>query len=201
MIRKEFFRDGKIKEGIVVSEEELGSILNVCDYVSISKADVEKLGIKWKTIEDLEKLNRNKIVGTIFGNIDNIFKNIADPEYDIGVVENPDCWFVNKEFLDSNYKDIEKNKFTFGEAVELLKMGYMVAREGWNGKGMFLFLVSGSKFKVSRKPLLGIYPEGTEIEYQPHIDMKTAQGTVVPWLASQSDILAEDWVVTGKVEN
>lgn len=81
----------------------------------------------------------------------------------------------------------------FGQAVELLKRGDKVARTGWNGKGMFLFLVPGSKFKVNRPPLMGIYPEGTEVVYQPHIDMKTAQETVVPWLASQADILAEDW--------
>ena len=43
--------------------------------------------------------------------------------------------------------------------------------------------------------LLGIYPEGTEIDYCPHIDMKTADGKVVPWLASQTDVLAEDWVI------
>lgn len=83
----------------------------------------------------------------------------------------------------------------FGQAIEALKAGERVQRAGWNGKGMFLFLVPGSTFAVNRPPLLGIYPEGTEINYQPHIDMKTAQGTVVPWLASQSDVLAEDWQV------
>ena len=84
---------------------------------------------------------------------------------------------------------------TFGEALEALKSGNKVARSGWNGKGMFVFLVPGSRFKVSRPPLLGIYPEGTEIQYHAHIDMKTADGQVVPWLASQTDVLAEDWVV------
>lgn len=83
----------------------------------------------------------------------------------------------------------------FGEAIECLKAGKRVAREGWNGKGMFLFLVPGSTFEVNRAPLLGIYPAGTRINYQPHIDMKTAQDTVVPWLASQSDVLAEDWLL------
>ncbi len=87
------------------------------------------------------------------------------------------------------------SKINFGEALAALKNGGMVFREGWNGKGMFLFLVPGSTFTVSRPPLLGIYPEGTVINYQPHIDMRTAQGTIVPWLASQSDILAEDWMV------
>ena len=83
--------------------------------------------------------------------------------------------------------------FTFGTALKNLKQGYKVARSGWNGKGMFVFLVSGSVFKVNRAPLLGIYPEGTEVTYCPHIDMKTADGSVVPWLASQTDVLAEDW--------
>ena len=87
---------------------------------------------------------------------------------------------------------------TFGQAIEALKQGKKVARAGWNGKGMFLFLVPGSTFKVNRAPLLGIYPEGTEVNYCSHIDMKTADDKVVPWLASQTDVLAEDWDI---VEN
>ena len=83
----------------------------------------------------------------------------------------------------------------FGEAIRALKDGKRVARMGWNGKGMFLFLVPGSKFKVNRAPLLGIYPEGTEIQYHAHVDMKTADGYVVPWLASQTDVLSEDWMI------
>ena len=83
----------------------------------------------------------------------------------------------------------------FGDALMLLKNGQKVARLGWNGKGMFLFLVPGSVFKVNRPPLLGIYPEGTEISYCPHIDMRTADGKIVPWLASQTDVLAEDWQI------
>ena len=83
---------------------------------------------------------------------------------------------------------------TFGDALTQLKLGQRVTRPGWNGKGMFLFLVPGSTFKVNRPPLLGIYPEGTEINYCPHIDMRTADGKIVPWLASQTDVLAEDWL-------
>ncbi len=85
----------------------------------------------------------------------------------------------------------------FSDALRHIKAGRRVARVGWNGKGMFLFLVPGSHFKVNRPPLLGIYPEGTGIDYRPHIDMKTAQGDVVPWVASQSDLIAEDWIVVG----
>ena len=83
----------------------------------------------------------------------------------------------------------------FSQALESIKLGSRVAREGWNGKKMFLFLVPGSRFRVNRAPLLGIYPEGTEVDYCPHIDMKTADDRIVPWLASQTDLLADDWVV------
>lgn len=87
----------------------------------------------------------------------------------------------------------------FGQALGAIKAGRKVAREGWNGKGMFLFLVNGSRFQVNRPPLLGIYPEGTEVDYRPHIDMKTAQGDVVPWVASQSDLLSDDWTIVEDV--
>lgn len=83
----------------------------------------------------------------------------------------------------------------FSEALDQIKAGKMLARKGWNGKAMFIFLVPGSTFQVSRKPLLGIFPEGTEINYNHHIDMKTADGSIVPWLASQSDLMAEDWEI------
>lgn len=81
----------------------------------------------------------------------------------------------------------------FGEALAALKNGQRVTRSGWNGKGMFVYLVPGSTFQVNRPPLLGIYPEGTVIDYLPHIDMRTADGSCVPWLASQADLLADDW--------
>ena len=84
---------------------------------------------------------------------------------------------------------------TFGLAIEAMRKGLKVTRSGWNGKDMFLFLVSGSRFKVNRAPLNTIYPEGTEITYCPHIDMKTADGSIVPWLASQTDMLAQDWEI------
>ena len=86
-------------------------------------------------------------------------------------------------------------KTTFSWALDQIKLGKKVCRSGWNGKGMFVFLVPGSTFYVNRAPLLGIYPEGTEINYHAHIDMRTADGQIVPWLASQTDILADDWEV------
>jgi len=99
-----------------------------------------------------------------------------------------------KEQFEKAYEPIAGG-LSFGHAIAALKEGYKVARTGWNGKGMFLFLVAGSTFQVNRPPLLGIYPEGTTINYHAHIDMKTADDKIVPWLASQTDVLADDWVV------
>jgi hypothetical protein len=98
-----------------------------------------------------------------------------------------------KEQFDGAYR--ETTGLTFGLAVEAMKHGAKVARAGWNGVGMFAYLVQGSTFTVNRAPLLGIYPEGTEINYRPHIDLKTADGSIATWGPSGSDALADDWMI------
>lgn len=80
-----------------------------------------------------------------------------------------------------------------GWAVRKMHENNRVCRKGWNGKDMFLFLVPGSTFKVSRPPLLGIFPEGRSVDYHAHVDMKTVSEEIVPWLCSQTDLLATDW--------
>jgi hypothetical protein len=85
---------------------------------------------------------------------------------------------------------------SIGWAVKSMHNGERVRRPGWNGKGMYLFLVPGSTFIVmGDRPMGKACPElvGKEIAYHAHVDMKTAQGDVVPWLCSQSDLLATDW--------
>lgn len=81
----------------------------------------------------------------------------------------------------------------FSEALTAAKRGRLITREGWNGKGMFVFMVDGSEFQVSRAPLNKIFPEGTKITYRPHLDMKYADGTIGVWNPSNSDLLEEDW--------
>ena len=84
----------------------------------------------------------------------------------------------------------------FSAALKGLRQGYKARRAGWNGKGMFIFLVPGSQITVAEgKPLAAAFPAGETVNYLPHIDMRTAQGDVVPWLASQTDILGVDWIV------
>ena len=169
------FRNGKVITVLEVTKRDLLELKEKYSYISVSEAD----------IKNLENFDDNKIVGIISGDIHCINDTC----------ENPDCWFVFQPEKHGYKKLDESFRCDFGDAIRLLKQGFKVARDGWNGKGMFLFLVPGSTFKVSRPPLLGIYEEGTEVTYQPHIDMKTAQDTVVPWLASQSDVLAEDWCI------
>ena len=77
---------------------------------------------------------------------------------------------------------------TFGLALEALKKGWKVARKGWNGKGMYLFLADGDD-------LTNCLSNG-DFKCTSSICMKTAQDNVViGWLASQTDMLSEDWVI------
>jgi hypothetical protein len=82
----------------------------------------------------------------------------------------------------------------FGQAVEALKNGKRVARKGWNGQGMFLYLIKSTELQSGLEYGYGEY-EG-EPQFVDTVCMRTAQNTlVVGWLASQTDILAEDWEV------
>ena len=74
----------------------------------------------------------------------------------------------------------------FGEALLALKAGGRIARTGWNGKGMWLRYVGASDYQVGCS-----VPEAQ----LPWIGLKTADNKMVPWLASQTDVLAEDWCV------
>lgn len=83
------------------------------------------------------------------------------------------------------------NGLNFSDALAALKTGSRVAREGWNGKGMWLRHYD--PYLDPQFPIREIEPcEGTPL---PWIGMKTADNKFVPWLASQTDILAEDWTI------
>jgi len=94
-------------------------------------------------------------------------------------------------------------QLTFGEAIEALKQGRRVARDGWNGKGMFLFLLpaqDGIPTKVIHDPALREVIEteigGDTFDAYGSIRMFTADRKILTgWLASQSDMLSEDWAI------
>lgn len=96
--------------------------------------------------------------------------------------------------------------FSFGTAIEALKQGLKVARKGWNGKNMYLSLQEGSlipKERARSGAAKCLAEEGVEeIKILPHIDMRSAQGEcVVGWVASQTDMLAEDWMIAPNPES
>ena len=80
-------------------------------------------------------------------------------------------------------------RLSFGDAVAALKEGLRVERAGWNGKGMWLIYIGGNEYDVDA-PL-----RFNTTELSPYVAMKTADNKLVPWLASQTDVLAEDWQI------
>lgn len=81
---------------------------------------------------------------------------------------------------------------TFGEAIEALKGGKRAQRAGWNGKDMWIALIHpGNAMFVKFR---------SSLPMQPCIGMKTAQNEMQPgWLASQADMLADDWDIVEDV--
>ena len=85
---------------------------------------------------------------------------------------------------------------TFGVAIEALKRGERVARAGWNGKGMWLKYVPEDFCTHAVVLAEQDLPNGSScLQALPWIGMKTADNKFVPWLASQTDMLADDWVM------
>lgn len=109
---------------------------------------------------------------------------------------NPDVMFLN---YDDGYqssvpveifqRDFRVNGFlSFGDALLALEQGKRVERSGWNGKGMWLKFIEPHNYNVTDYNTLGY-------EKRPFIMMRDAVGAIVPWLASQTDVLAKDWSV------
>jgi len=104
------------------------------------------------------------------------------------------------DVFDRAYK--ASGSMSFGHAIEAMKLGHKVARAGWNGKGMWVAYTPGSQFAsihakeghAAKHRANEMDEGGTVIHLLPHIDMRSADGSmVVGWLASQTDMLADDW--------
>ena len=118
-------------------------------------------------------------------------------EMDIRETQVPDYTFSNIASDDWVLADEQNcpelggvNTFSFGEAIKYLKRGMKVARKGWNGKRMYIRYVdlyTDKAYRVTEHEPI----DGTLL---PYIAMKTADNGFVPWIASQADMIAEDWV-------
>ena len=109
-----------------------------------------------------------------------------------------------KEQFDNAYR--ATTGMNFGLAIEAMKKGLKVARTGWNGKGVWIAYTPGSEFKADfakeghaakhRANELVEFEEEQNIVLLPHFDMRSANGDmVIGWLASQTDMLADDWQI------
>lgn len=84
----------------------------------------------------------------------------------------------------------------FGGALAALRAGKKVTRDGWNGQGVFVVhqagYPDGIAINANTASATGI-PEGTVCTFRPYLMMRTVDGDFVPWVASQTDLLADDW--------
>ena len=122
-------------------------------------------------------------------------ENPADEGYLVMYSDGYESWSPKKQFEEA-YRDCMG--MTFGIALELLKKGCKVAREGWNGKGMFVVYQKG-------------YPDGIPCNKQtaeawsmnvgdffkcnPYLQIKQVNGSHSMWVPSIGDVLAEDWII------
>ena len=109
-------------------------------------------------------------------------------EYDTGY----QSWCPKQQFDEANRLC---DAMTFGHAIEAMKQGKKVARAGWNGKDMFIYYVLANEYKTTTEVGYNEFGNGL-VKCGAYICMKPANGPlVIGWLASQTDMLAEDWQI------
>lgn len=98
-----------------------------------------------------------------------------------------------KEQFNNAYRPIDN--MTFGLAIEALKQGKKVARAGWNGKGMFVYLVPENEYPARTEAAKSFFGEDSLVPYNAYMAIKNVNDTVSTWVPSVNDCLAEDWVI------
>lgn len=121
----------------------------------------------------------------------------SDEGYRVVYPDGYQSWCPKAQFEEAGR---QVDGMTFGMAIEAMKQGKKVARGGWNGKGMYLWLLPASSVKAEwcKEAHLKALAEqnGGEFECLGSIRMKTADNKVLTgWLASQTDMLSDDWVI------
>lgn len=131
----------------------------------------------------------NRYIGTKIIHAKPADRSATEPGYFVRYADGYESWSPRDAF-DEAYRECEA--MPFGLALEALKKEQYVQRAGWNGKGLKLALVGKG----------GCYEHGmSEVSTLPYIviiypkESKTTPGAVVPWLASQTDLLADDWSI------
>lgn len=95
--------------------------------------------------------------------------------------------------MNESVQYLKTTEMNFGEAVQAAKNGKKVQRAGWNGQGMYAYVVPANSYpaatEISRKEF------GDMVPYRAYWALKTAQNDIATWAPSGSDSLAEDWQI------
>lgn len=122
-------------------------------------------------------------------------ENPADEGYLVKYPDGYESWSPKAVFEEA-YR--ETDGMSFGLAIEAAKKGKKISRRGWNGKGMYVIYRTGYPEGIpcnkNTADAVGI-PGGTLFKVRPYLQMKCVDDTFQMWLASQSDILADDWYI------
>lgn len=102
---------------------------------------------------------------------------------------------IRREELEGKPLPATQRGMNFSVALAHLKGGQRVYRHGWNGKGMFVFMIPGTTVAPDQNPMVGLTGPDVSVTFLPQISMRTAQGQFVPWVASHTDLFAEDWLM------
>ena len=132
-----------------------------------------------------------------------LHKALAETDYQskLNEAQNLIDSYSKRETTDSGSVLPKTERLSFGDAVAALKEGLRVERAGWNGKGMWLTMVyPDDGANVPPRPAYAVYAVAGIVDDAtngclPWIGMKTADNKFVPWLASQTDVLADDWQI------
>lgn len=122
-------------------------------------------------------------------------ENPEDEGYLVRYADNYESWLA-KEIFEETYHNY--GCLNFGQALDLLKKGFKVAREGWNGKGMFVVYQKGYPNGIPcNKQTAEAWgmQEGELFKCNPYLQIKCVNGSHSMWVPSINDVLAEDWVV------
>lgn len=95
----------------------------------------------------------------------------------------------------------ETTGLTFGQAIEAAKLGKPICRKGWNGAGMFAYIVPGAFYPAQTGVAKDYFGEKAMVPYREYWALKTAQGDVSTWAPSGSDSLADDWEIFKEIIN
>lgn len=177
--------------------------------LELAKTTLETVATELRGITDEHMFCADIVVEEAFKPVKKLICDLLDKEEEVKKQQERNRQ-ESKDHIDPDRVDM-----TFGEAIEALKKGYRVSRQGWNGKGMFLFLhermevkkddkilaspvntVVGEKQCVYIETLNELKEKNGSVKFVPVICMKAANDeVVVGWLASQTDMLSNDWTI------